>query len=381
MNKFLQSTQEKLFLFTRLCYYYRLLLRCTLVRSVPCPTDIYFLTIVVRRGYSAIFAVAFVFLLFSSCKNEDTTSPYNEILSQPPYSSLTDSIKQDTKNDELYFRRAVLLNKNNFPEPALADFQKAWSLHKHEKYAFAIANIWLDKKPDSAIIFLNEALQGLPESYLLRITLARSYDGLNKTDDALKVCDQLLKMQPDQTEVLQLQSELLEKKGDMPGSTASLEKAYSLAPANLELGFKLAYKYAENKNAKTIPLCDSLIKKDPLKLHPDPYYVKGVYYSNINDKAKAIQFFDETIRNNYNYLNAYIEKGKILVDEKKPAEAYKVFKLANTITPAFPDAYYWMGVCQEALGQTDDAKLNYEKAYGLDKTFTQAKDAADKLGK
>ncbi|MEI9909817.1 MAG: tetratricopeptide repeat protein [Bacteroidota bacterium] len=43
-------------------------------------------------------------------------------------------------------------------------------------------------------------------------------------------------------------------------------------------------------------------------------------------------------------------------------EAYKVFNLANTIKPAFPDAYYWMGVCQEALGQTEEAKLNYEKS-------------------
>ena len=47
--------------------------------------------------------------------------------------------------------------------------------------------------------------------------------------------------------------------------------------------------------------------------------------------------------------------------------------------PAFPDAYYWMGICQEALGQTEEAKLNYQKAYGLDKTFTEAKEAAEKI--
>ena len=149
----------------------------------------------------------------------------------------------------------------------------------------------------------------------------------------------------------------------------------------MDIAFKLAYKYAESKNPKTLPFCDSLIRKDSLKLHADPYYVKGLYYSNINEKAKAIQLFDETIKHSYNYLNAYIEKGKILVDQKKPVDAYKVFKLANTIKPAFPDAYYWIGVCQEALGQTDEALLSYEKAYGLDKTFTEAKEAAERLGK
>jgi hypothetical protein len=39
-----------------------------------------------------------------------------------------------------------------------------------------------------------------------------------------------------------------------------------------------------------------------------------------------------------------------------------------------------MGVCQEALGHLEDAKLNFEKAFSLDKTFEEAKAAADRLG-
>jgi tetratricopeptide (TPR) repeat protein len=388
MNKFLHSIGGYLFLlFNRQHYYYQLLLQFvyslakgTPVLPAPCPGGFIKYSMAARRVYTTISAGAFLLILFSSCNSDNAPSRFGEILSQQPYASLTDSIKQEPKNDELYFRRAVLLNKNNFPEPALADFQKAWSLSRQEKYAFGITNIWLDKKPDSAISFLNEALKDLPESYLLRISLARSYSALNKIDDALRVCDQLLKIQPDQPDILLLQSDLLEKKKDTQGSIAPLEKAYTLVPHNMELGLKLAYKYAEAKNQKVIGLCDSLIKKDSLKLYADPYFVKGLYYSNINNKAKAIQLFDITIRHNYNYLNAYIEKGKILVNQNKPGEAFKVFQLANTIKPAFPDAYYWMGICQEALGQKEEAKLSYEKAYSLDKTFTEAKEAAEKIG-
>ena len=82
---------------------------------------------------------------------------------------------------------------------------------------------------------------------------------------------------------------------------------------------------------------------------------------------------------NYNYLNAYIEKGKVLLDQKKVDDALKTFQLANTISPAFPDAYYWIGRCQEEMGKKQDAKLSYEKAYGLDKTFTEAKEAAENI--
>jgi tetratricopeptide (TPR) repeat protein len=329
---------------------------------------------------SFILLISLIFWTMA-CNTKNGTSPFDEVLARQPFSSLTDSIKQQPENDELYFRRAVLLNRNNFPEPALADFQKAWSIHKHEKYAIAIAYLLKDKRADSAVIFLKQALAELPHSYQLRLTLARSYNDINKTIDALKICDELLKVYPNNTEILLLQSELLEKRGDITRSILPLEKAHNITPGNLDIALKLAYKYAETKNPKVLALCDSLIMKDSMKLHADPYYVKGDYYANINENAKAIQLFDETIRHNYNYLNAYIEKGKILLEQKKTNEAYKTFKLCNTIDPAFPDAYFYMGKCHEALGQKEDAKLSYEKAYSLDKEFTEAKDAAERMTK
>jgi hypothetical protein len=33
------------------------------------------------------------------------------------------------------------------------------------------------------------------------------------------------------------------------------------------------------------------------------------------------------------------------------------------------------------MGNRDEALLNYKRAYGLDKTFTEAKEAADSLSK
>ena len=91
-----------------------------------------------------LFIVAIT--LFAGCNNNEEISPYGELFSQQPFAPLTDSIKKDPKDPELYFRRAVLLNSNNLPEPELADFQKAWSINKQEKYAYAISSLLVDKK-------------------------------------------------------------------------------------------------------------------------------------------------------------------------------------------------------------------------------------------
>lgn len=321
----------------------------------------------------------FIIILLTGCKDNDNNTPFDEILNKPPYSSLTDSIRKAPQNPDLYFRRAILLNTNNFPEPALADFQKAWSLKKEEPYALGISTILLEKKPDSAILFLQEALKQIPNSLLLQLSLARSYNAQNKLDEALKICNDVLKNNPEQADVLKMKAALLSKKGDDPGAIGTLEKAYSLAPYDVELNYILALKYAETKNNKVIALTDSLIRADSLGIHAEPYYYKGIYYATLNDKVKALSFFDQAVKHDYYFLDGYIEKGAILYEMKKYEEAISVFNLALTISPKFADAYYWIAKCQEAIGQKKEAKLNYQRAYSLDNDLKEAKEAADRI--
>jgi hypothetical protein len=97
----------------------------------------------------AVILLSGIFFI-PGCSNREDASPFEKILSQQPYANLTDSIKREPQRADLYFRRAILLNKNNFPEPALADFSKAWSLKKEEQSALGVSTLLLDKKPDSS---------------------------------------------------------------------------------------------------------------------------------------------------------------------------------------------------------------------------------------
>ncbi len=318
-------------------------------------------------------------ILISSCNDNNTSSAYDDILSLPPYKELTDSIKQTPKKDELYFRRAVLLNTNNLPEPALVDFKTAWSIKKEERYALGISTLLLEKKPDSAILFLTQALKEIPNSLLLQLSLARAYAAQNKIEEALKICNDILQMNPQQVDILKMKADLLDKKGNNVEAIATLEKAYQLAPFDVELNYILALQYAETKNAKVLSLCDSLIKADSIEAHAEPYYYKGIYYSNIGDQAKALSMFDEAVKHDYTFLDGYIEKGSLLYEMKKYPEALKVFNLALTISPDYADNYYWIGKCQEAMGQKQEARLNYQRAVGLNANFKEAKEAMDKL--
>jgi len=322
--------------------------------------------------------LACISLAIIGCNNSNDLSPYAELLSRPPYANLTDSIHQNPSDPDLYYRRGMLLYKNNNNQPALADLKEAWSLVKKEQYAIGISNILLDK-PDSAVSFLQDALKMLPQSIPLHLNLIQAYADDQKIGQALVICDKVLQQHPDQIAVLMMKSDLLEQENDTSASILTLEQAYHFAPFNEDLCYNLAFKFAQSKNPKVLTLCDSLLKHDTIEKKAEPWYFIGIYYSNIKAKAKALESFNNAIQNDYSFLDAYMDKGQILYDEKKYAEAINAFQLALKVSAAYADAYYWLGKCQEAVGKKEDARLNYQRAYGLDKSLTEAKEAAERL--
>ena len=332
----------------------------------------------VQMSLRSFIGATCILFVITSCNNSNDSSPYEEMLSRPPYANLTDSIRQNSSDANLYYRRGMLLYKNNNNPPALADLRIAWSLTKKEQYAVAISNILLDK-PDSAVLFLRDALKMLPQSIPLHINLIQAYADDQKTNDALVICDKVLQQHPGEVAVLMMKADLLEQTNDTSGSILTLQQAYRFAPSNQDLCYNLAFKFAQSKNPKVLALCDSLLHNDTIEKKAEPWYFKGIYYSNINEKAKALENFNKAIQSDYSFLDAYMDKGQVLYDQKKYADAVGVFQLALKVSATYADAYYWLGKCQEALGQKEDAKLNYQRAYGLDKSLTEAKEAAESL--
>jgi tetratricopeptide (TPR) repeat protein len=88
---------------------------------------------------------------------------------------------------------------------------------------------------------------------------------------------------------------------------------------------------------------------------------------------------DAAISHDYYFLDAHMEKGQILYNEKRFADALKAFQLANTISPSFAEGFYWLGKTKEAMGNKAEAKLDYQRAHGLDKTLAEAKMGAERL--
>jgi len=165
---------------------------------------------------------------------------------------------------------------------------------------------------------------------------------------------------------------------EQDSSLVNLEKAYLLQPSNIQLAYDLGFEYAETGNEQVLSLTDSLIKNNAAEIEK-AFYIRGLYYANIRNAEEAIKNYNESIRRNYNFLDAYRDKGQILFEQKQYDAALQNFNLGLKVDAAVPEFYFWIGRIMQAKGNKEEAKLNYQKAYGLDKNFIEAKQAADSL--
>ena len=229
-----------------------------------------------------------------------------------------------------------------------------------------------------------DSIKKYPNDTLLKYNLVLTLQDAGRYQEAISLLDSMNINKGDSTNLktyysyLFKRSELLAQAGDTVNAIKTLE--LFVIPGELtEAGLQLANLYAETKNPKIILVCDAMNKNDASKRDPNPDYLKGVYYYNIDDYAKALELFNSCIKKDYTFLDAYMEKGRILYKQSKYKEAIEVYDLAIKVSNSFADAHFWKGKCQEALGQKEEAKISYQRAYAFDKTLTEAKEAADRI--
>jgi tetratricopeptide (TPR) repeat protein len=323
----------------------------------------------------------FFYILLLSVTIACNNNNQEDILLKPPFASLTDSIHKNPGDADLLFRRGELLSQHDQHELAFLDYKSAWQKKQSEEIAMAyVSNLYLINKPGEAVSLLEEAVKKFPSNPEFRRRLSEAYlqNGLSRK--ALEQYDSMLKTDSSNFEAWYEKGMLYAEMRDTAAALNAFEHSYELQPLRIN-GLPLANLYAELENPKAIAICDDLIRKDSAGGSVDPIFIKGIFYSNTKQYKPAIELFEECIRKDWKFVDAYLEKGILLYEMKNLDEALQTFKLASTISPRDADTYYWQGRCFESIGRKEEALDNYLRAYTLDRTLFEAKQRMDSLRK
>jgi tetratricopeptide (TPR) repeat protein len=227
---------------------------------------------------------------------------------------------------------------------------------------------------------LYDAVSKYPDSTALRIQLVNALDSVGALQPALAQMDSLIVRDSLNFGIWFHKAQLSEKANDTVGALRAYDKAARIYPSPDAL-LSMANLYAEKKDVKAIILCDQV---EQLRLGREYLahcsFIKGVYYARTGELVKALTSFDRCIANDYQYMEAYMEKGFVFYDIKQSDKAIAVFNQAIEIRPTYADAFYWLGKTYEQKGDKEQAVKEFQRSLVLDPSIKEAKDALKRLG-
>jgi tetratricopeptide (TPR) repeat protein len=305
--------------------------------------------------------------------NKKSNSPADSgVESNLLYKSLNDSIRQFPKDQALYLRRAARLSQENAHELAYADFSEAWKIHHSVEAALPFAaNLEILGRHKERLELLNTLHSEFPNDSQTGRLLAEAYAASGNGQQALTLYNAMLTKDSLDPENYYEKALLLEQLNDTAEAIRALQKAYRIQGVDT-YGLELAHLFAEQKNPRAVEICDFIIRQDSLRLLIDPFFIKGIYFANVKQYAKAIVQFDSCIARDWKTTDAYLEKGRAYFQMKNIPAAIQTFNMAITVTNTDADAYFWLGRCYEIQHKKVEAINCYQKAISLDRNFTEA---------
>ncbi len=222
------------------------------------------------------------------------------------------------------------------------------------------------------------ANQNIPDS--IREQNIEKLAGKGDYKNAITQIDQLIRKDSANPAWLFMKADALEKTGDTIQAITFYQYAIESAGKFTEAYARLANLYAEKGDKIALTICDALLK-DPtaVSLRSNILFVQGIYFLRAGQPAKGLNMFDQIIREDYTFLDAYLEKGIYYFDQKNYTEARKVFEKSTSVKNSFADGYYWMAKCDENLNNKPEAIDNYKRSIALDPGFTEAREALARL--
>lgn len=231
-----------------------------------------------------------------------------------------------------------------------------------------------------AIRQLSERVRLNSDSAGLRLKLVDALDSFGAYAPAMAQMDSLIRKDSLNYGFWYRKALLQEKIKDTTGALRSYRYAVRIYPAPDAI-LAEANLLAERRDIASLQLCQQVLAlRMGREYTAHCQFISGVYYARTGDPVKAIHAFNQCISNDFNYTEAYMEKGFVYYEHKQTAQAFQVFQTLVTIKNTYADGYYWRAKCFEAMGNNPAAIADYREALTLDPKLNEARDAMKRLG-
>lgn len=318
--------------------------------------------------------------IFASCSNSVNNTPEdNPVFKNPPLHDITEQIKKNPNDADLYYNRGRLLERMENDSLALADYRKAVSLDSSKaRYYSAVGDLLFEHKDiTGSVKWIERALKLNPKDPAAHLKMAKLFIYTKDYNTAFNEINTVLRQDVYNSEGYFLKGMIYKDLKDTAHARSSFQTAITIAPDYKDAVVQLGLMYSAQKDPLALKYFDNAAKLDTTDLFP--LFAKGVFYQDAKEYEKAKEIYKSVILHDNQYTDAYYNTGYILMQQDSVEKAWRQYDLLSKIDPTDPEAYYNRGLCSEMMGKKQDAVADYRQALTFDKNYADAIAALKRL--
>ena len=324
--------------------------------------------------------------VYASCGNDASEKDPNtvEAISQtgnPTLDALNQRIREEPENPGLYAGRAEVYYKQKAYKEAIQDLAYALKLDSvNVDYHHFLADVYMDfLQSRQAIRTMERAVALYPERIPSLLKLSEFQMLLKQHQNSLKTVDRILKIDPQNAEGYFMMGLNFREMGDIPRAINSFQSAVENEPELIDGWVVLGELFAQRDNDIAERYFDNAARLD--SLNADVLMAKANYYHNKGRLDEALEVYDNIIRVEPQYSDAFYNMGLAKLEQNKVEEAYRQFDMTIKTDPLHIMGYFYRGFSAEQLGNKTQAEKDYNHVLKFSPDFERAMEGLERLAK
>lgn len=332
------------------------------------------------------FMLGLTVFCFVACNNTPPEPAANPAASSgdPAIHEVSVLIAQDADNPVLYAQRAELYYERDGYDEAIRDLQKALSIDSvNVDYHHLLADVYMDYfRSRLALRTMERAAALYPERIPTLLKLSEFQYILKQYEASFSTIDKILKLEPRNPDAYFMLGMNFKDTGDTTRAINSFQTAVEIEPALVDAWINLGQLHTAINSPLAERYFNNAIEEAPtgpgavIALH-----AKADYLRNQNQLEAAKALYKEINRLDRQYEEGYFNTGAIYLKQDSLEKAYEHFNIAVEVYPLYIKAYYYRGLTAELLGNTGQAKTDYQHALNLAPDYTEAQQGLARLAK
>jgi len=325
---------------------------------------------------------SYLLLFLFSCNGDapSAEATINTSGRDPGIARLTEAIKAEPENADLYAQRASMeYDKKNY-DAAITDMTRALSIDSTNiEYHYNLADVYLDYyRSRLALRTLERASRLQPNNVETLLRLAETELTLKQYEDALVTLSDITKVDPRNPDAYYLLSQAFLETGDTARAIKSVEEATEIDPDFTDAFIKMGQLLFAKGLPRAGQYFDAAVAIDPedaIALHAKADYLRD------NDQLnEAISAYRAASLADRQYVAGHFNAGLLYLELDSLQPALIEFNLVIKNDPVHIRGFFFRGYTKEQLGQMEAACKDYDVALRFAPDYQLAMDGYARMG-